>query len=81
MLKERTIKLREASHEPEGWPDEHSFVAFEHPAYANLTTASDVIEGILSFSGFDAMSHPYTEAEPKTPPPKRRKTKIAKTLV
>ena len=27
--KGRTIKLREASHEPEGWPDEHSFVAFE----------------------------------------------------
>ena len=56
-------------------------MAFEHPSYANLTTASDVIEGILSFHGFDAMSHPYTEAEPKTPPPKRRKAKIAKTLV
>ena len=59
--KGRTIKLREASHESEGCPDEHSFVAFEHPSYANLTTASEVIEGILSFHGFDAMSYPYIE--------------------
>ena len=32
-------------------------------------------------SGLDVMSHSYKEAEPKTPPPKGRKAKIAKTLV
>jgi hypothetical protein len=51
---------RVAALEPEGWPDEHSFVAFEHPSYANLNTANDIIEGILGYHGFDAKYHPYT---------------------
>lgn len=76
-----TKKFKVAAHEPEGWPDEHSFVVFDHPSYANLRTANDIIEGILGFHGIDAKSHPYTGEEPKTPPPKKKKAKAVEKRV
>ena len=73
-----TKKFKVAAHEPEGWPDEHSFVAFEHPSYANLNTANDIIEGILGYHGFDAKSHPTQDKNLKLPHPRKRKPKLLK---
>ena len=62
-------------HEPEGWPDEHSFVALEGAGYASVKVASDIIESLLAYHGIDAKTHPYTEEEPATPEKKSRKRK------
>ena len=75
-----TKKFKVAAHEPDGWPDEHSFEAFEHPSYANLNMVNDIIQSILDYHGFDAKSHPYTGEEPKTPPPKKKKKKVVKVV-
>ena len=73
-----TKKFKVVSDEPDGWPDEQSFEAFEHPSYANMSTVNDIIESLLKYHGFDAKTHPFIVDEPKTPPPKKRKRKEAK---
>ena len=70
-----TRKYKDPADEPEGWPDEHSFLTFEHPAYSKLAIANDIIESLLHHHGIDAQSHPYVGQEPKTPPPKTKKRK------
>jgi hypothetical protein len=70
-----TRKYKEPTDEPDGWPDEHAFVTFEHPAYSKLDMANDIIESLLHHHGIDARSHPYVGQEPKTPPPKTKKRK------
>ena len=69
--------------EPEGWPDEVSFINFEHPSYAKLNTVNTVIESILSFHGYDANDHTSLDAEVEEekqvslePPRKRQKRNI-----
>ena len=54
-------KYRVEADEPEGWPDEHSFVDFLHPSYAKLSVVNDIIESILNFHGYDANTHPSLE--------------------
>ena len=71
-------KYKVPTDEPEGWPDEHSFVNFEHPSYAKLNTVNDILESILSFHGSDANNHPSLEDDdeqlaPPEPTPKRIK--------
>ena len=56
-----------ADDEPEGWPDEHSFVALQGAGYATVKVASDMIESLLKYYGKDA----------KTPEKKSRKRKRA----
>ena len=70
-----TRKYKEPTDEPDGWPDEHVFVTFEHPAYSKLDMANHIIESLLHHQGIDARSHPYVGQEPKTPPPKTQKRK------
>ena len=41
-------KYKNAKDESEGWPDEYSFVIMEHPSFASLKIASDVIESLLN---------------------------------
>ena len=66
-----------ADDEPEGWPDEHSFVALQGAGYASVKVASDIIESLLEYYGKDAKTHPYIEEEPKTPEKKSKKRKRA----
>jgi hypothetical protein len=54
-------KYRVEADEPEGWPDEISFVDFLHPSYAKLSAVNDIIESIFSFHGYDANTHPSLE--------------------
>ena len=54
-------KYRVEADEPEGWPDEHSFVDFLHPLYAKLSVVNDIIESILRFHGYEANTHPSLE--------------------
>ena len=37
-------KYKVPADEPEGWPDEVSFINFEQPSYAKLNTVNTVIE-------------------------------------
>lgn len=67
-----TKKYRVAGDEPDGWPDEHSFVDFQHPSSAKLDTINDIIGGILDFHGYDANNHPFLQEEPEEPPAKRK---------
>ena len=53
-------KYQKLEDEPEGWPDEHSFVALKNPASVKLAIDSDIIESLLKFHRLDSMSHPYT---------------------
>ena len=72
-----TKQYQKAADEPTGWPDEHSFVTFANPANANLKTASDIIESVLSYHGVDAYNHPFLGSEPSPPTkrtPKRNRT-------
>ena len=72
-------KYKEPADEPEGWPDAHSFVTFEHPVYATLDTINEIIESILDFHGVDAYKHPYTGEEPISPP--RKKKRVAGSII
>ena len=54
-------KYRVEADEPEGWPDEISFVDFLHPSYAKLSAVNDIVESILGFHGYDANIHPSLE--------------------
>ena len=56
-------KYRVEADEPEGWPDEHSFVDFVHPSYAKLDVVNDIIVGILAYHGYDAEKHPFLDEE------------------
>ena len=38
-----TKSFKVAADEPAGWPDAHSFVAFEYPSYANIKVATVII--------------------------------------
>ena len=68
-----TKKFKEAEDEPAGWPDEHSFEAFEHPSYANMTTINDINESIFKHHGYDPNNHPFDTVEPETPVKKKNK--------
>ena len=70
-----TKQYQKAADEPAGWPDEHSFVTFTNPANANLKTASDIIESVLSYHGIDAYNHPFLGSEPSPPTERIRKRK------
>ena len=70
-------KYRVREDEPEGWPDEHSFVEFDHPSYAKLSTINDIIESLLNFHGYgDSIETHHIDDEPELAPKenKRRKT-------
>ena len=56
-------KYRVEADEPEGWPDEHSFVDFVHPSYAKLDVVNDIIVGILAYHGYDAEKHPFLDKD------------------
>ena len=73
-----TKKFKVTSDEPEGWPDAHSFEAFEHTSYANMKVANDIIESVLRHHGIDAYNHPFTTEEPEPPVPARRRKRKAK---
>ena len=68
-------RFNKAADEPAGWPDEHSFEAFEHPSYASKKVANEILESLFTHYGMDPYSHPFTLEEPATPPRKKRKTK------
>ena len=68
-------KFKEASDEPAGWPQEHSFETFPHPSYATLDVANDIIESIMRHHGFDAANHPFETKEPEATIQKKRKRK------
>ena len=71
-------KFKKASDEPEGWPDEYSFITFEHPGHASLEMATRIIESLFNHHGLDANNHPYVEPEPAVSPSKKsRKRKRA----
>ena len=46
-----------------------------------MITANDIIESVLKYHRFDAETHPFSMGEPKTPPAKKIKIKMAKKKV
>ena len=76
-----TKSFKVAADEPAGWPDAHSFVAFEYPSYANMKVANDIIESLFNYHGLDANTHPFTTEEPKTPPKKKKRVRETENIV
>ena len=76
-----TKSFKVATDEPAGWPDSHSFLAFEYPSYANMKVANDIIESIFNHYGLDANTHPFTTEEPKTPPKKKKRVREEENIV
>ena len=70
-----TKSFKVAADEPAGWPDAHSFVAFEYPSYANMKVANDIIESLFNYYDLDANTHPFILEEPKTPPKKKKRVR------
>jgi hypothetical protein len=68
-------KYKNLDDEPEGWPDEHSFVDFLHPSYAKLDTVNDIIASLLEFHGYDANNHHCDDdlGDEEPPVPKKRR--------
>ena len=50
-------KYRVEADEPEGWPDQHSFMDFVHPSYAKFEIVNDIIESIYENHGYDIKSY------------------------
>ena len=66
-------KFKNEEDEPEGWPDEHSFVDFQHPSYAKLETVNDIIASLLEFHGYDANHHCIDDDMDDEEPPVQKK--------
>ena len=56
-------KYKVEADEPEGWPDQHSFIDFVHPSYAKFEIVNDIIESIYEHHGYDIKSHHNEEEE------------------
>ena len=76
-----TKKFREAADEPDGWPDEHSFEAFEHPSYANMNVVNDILESLLKHHWFDAHTHPFLIEEQEKPLSKKTQKKVKRVTI
>ena len=68
-------KFNNAADEPAGWPDEHSFEAFEHPSYTSRKVANEIIEALFTHYGMDPYTHPFTMEEPATPTKKKKRAR------